>query len=46
MQVLRRSSVEEYCSWYLQREARKGDQSPIPELVEQRVELMWQRHGR
>jgi hypothetical protein len=45
MVVLRSSSVEEYCSWYLRRESRtKNDQRPIPEAPEQQVQVMWARH--
>jgi hypothetical protein len=45
MRVVRTSSVEEYCSWYLHRESRKGDQRPIPEISEQQVQIMCQWHG-
>jgi len=45
MRVVRPSSIEEYCSWYLFRESRrKDDQRPIPEGPEQQVQEMWQRH--
>ena len=45
MRVLRSSSVEEYASWYLDRERRKGDDRSTPSDPKQRVQTMWQDHG-
>src|SRR5687767_10216968 len=45
MRVLRPSSPEEYALWYLRRESRKGDLSPIPENSCEQVQAMWNRHG-
>ncbi len=45
MRVVRGSSVEEYASWYLQREARKGDPRPIPVDDAARVQAMWDCHA-
>ena len=44
MHVLRPSSLEEYASWYLDRERLKGDDWPTPSDPRQRVQMMWQRH--
>jgi hypothetical protein len=45
MRVLRPSSVEEYASWYLHRERRKGDTRPVPSAPKDQLEVMWERHG-
>lgn len=45
MRVLRESSLEEYASWYLHREMRKGDRRQIPTKPMEQVAAMWQRHG-
>jgi hypothetical protein len=44
MHIIRASSLEEYASWYLQRNARKGDTAKIPKEPEQQVQVMWQDH--
>jgi hypothetical protein len=45
MRVLRASSLEEYASWYVRRNARKHDSSPIPSVQEQPVAQMLLHHG-
>jgi len=44
MRIVRSSSVEEYASWYLRRESRKGDARQIPREPEQQVQAMRQHH--
>jgi hypothetical protein len=44
MRIVRSSSIEDYASWYLQRESRKGDAYEIPREPEQQVQAMRQRH--
>lgn len=44
MRIVRSSSVEEYASWYLRRESRKGDARQIPGGPEQQVQAMRQHH--
>jgi hypothetical protein len=44
MRIVESSSVEDYASWYLRRESRKGDTRPIPKEPEQQVQAMMQRH--
>ena len=43
MRFIRESSLEEYASWYLEREAAKGDSRPIPP-PEKQLQAMWNRH--
>lgn len=45
MLFVRKSSVEEYVAWYLQRAKAKGDSSPIPDTSEQKVYAMRIRHS-
>jgi hypothetical protein len=45
MRFVRKSSLEEYAAWYLQRAKAKGDSRPIPNRAEQQVQAMWDRHG-
>ena len=44
MNIVRESSLEEYASWYLQRESRMGRVFAIPDDPEQHVEIMWSQH--
>ena len=46
MRVLRPSSLEEYASWYLHRERRKGDTRPIPTAPQDQVQEMRQHPGK
>lgn len=46
MRVLRPSSVEEYASWYLHRQRRKGDTRPIPTAPQDQVQEMQQHPGK
>lgn len=45
MRIVRGSSLEEYASWYLEREARKGDSRAIPADPSHKVQLMRERHA-
>jgi hypothetical protein len=45
MRVVRPSSIDEYASWYLHRERRKGDTRPIPAAPKNQLRVMWERHG-
>ena len=42
--MVRSSSINEYASWYLHRQARNGDTRPIPNTAEQQVQTMRERH--
>src|SRR5690348_1344429 len=44
MRFIRKSALEEYAAWYLQRAKAKGDSLPIPNRPEQQVQAMWDRH--
>jgi hypothetical protein len=45
MRVVRVSSIEEYASWYLRREARKHNSDLTPGALQGQVEAMRQYHG-
>src|SRR5260370_1300309 len=45
MRVVRASSLDEYASWYLRREARKRNSDPFPGALQGQVEVMRQHHG-
>jgi hypothetical protein len=45
MHTLRESSLEEYASWYLNREARKCDRHVVPAKPEEQVAIMRNHHG-
>ena len=42
---MRPSSIDEYASWYLHRQRRKGDTRPIPAAPKDQLQVMWERHG-
>jgi hypothetical protein len=44
MKIVRESSLEEYATWYLLRESRKGKAFDIPDDPKQQVEIMWHQH--
>lgn len=44
MKIIRPSSLNEYASWYLRRDARKGDSRLIPTDPEEQVHVMYERH--
>jgi hypothetical protein len=45
MRVVRASSLDEYASWYLRREARKRNSDLSPGALQGQVVAMWQHHG-
>ncbi len=45
MRAIRESSLQEYAAWYLQREARKPNASPVPTDPEAQIETMRKHHA-
>lgn len=41
MRMVRISSLQEYASWYLQRQARKDDSHRVPGKADLQIEAMW-----
>lgn len=44
METIRTSTLDEYISWYLEREAAKGSAYPIPNSAAARRKVMWDYH--